>query len=87
MLPSAGQIVRARSRHYLVENVVPPPVPGEDTRVRLSCLDDDAQGETLDAPWERKVDAESTTCAAWTRASARGFDHPRVFAFPAGRRL
>ncbi len=54
MLPTPGQIVRARSRQYLVQNVVPPPIPTDDTLVRLSCLDDDAQGEPLEVLWERE---------------------------------
>jgi len=42
--PQPGQIVRVRSRQYLVDDVAPPPRPGDATLVRLSCLDDDAQG-------------------------------------------
>src|SRR6202050_3740782 len=34
-----GQIARVRQRQYLVEDVVPPPAPGDATVVRLSCLD------------------------------------------------
>ena len=44
----AGQIVRVRSRQYLVEDVVPRPDSMEDTLVRLSCLDDDALGDSLE---------------------------------------
>lgn len=47
----ASQIVRVRSRQYLVEEVVPPPEPKHDTLVRLSCLAEDAQGEVL---WEQE---------------------------------
>ncbi len=57
----AGQIVRVRSRQYLVEDVVPKPSPTEDTLVRLSCLDDDALGEALELLWEREVDAQYRT--------------------------
>lgn len=46
--PTQGEIVRVRSRRYLVEEVTPPPVPGEETLVRLSCLEDDAEGEELE---------------------------------------
>ena len=80
MLPSPGQIVAVRSRRYLVEEVAPPPSPGDDSLVRLSCLDDDAQGEALDVLWEREVDARTVTGAAWSRASARGLDAPDLFA-------
>lgn len=43
-----GQIVRVRSRQYLVEEVVPKPNDKEDTKVSLSCLEDDALGEQLE---------------------------------------
>ena len=79
MFPEPGQIVRARSRQYLVEEVVQPPSPGDDTLVRLACLDDDAQGEPLDVLWEREVDAELVTGASWGRVAERGFDAPRTF--------
>jgi hypothetical protein len=42
--PAAGQIVRVRQRQYLVEEVVPPGIGDDATLVRMSCLDDDAQG-------------------------------------------
>jgi ERCC4-related helicase len=79
MLPESGQIVRARSRQYLVEQVVAPPMPGDDTLVRMACLDDDAQGEALDVLWEREVDAEIITGSSWARVAERGFDPPRTF--------
>jgi hypothetical protein len=37
--PTIGEIVRVRSRRYLVEEVRAPPTPGDDTLVRLSCLE------------------------------------------------
>ncbi|WP_265576563.1 hypothetical protein [Nostoc sp. LEGE 12450] len=33
-----GQIVRVRSRQYLVEEVVSKPTKEQDTKVSLSCL-------------------------------------------------
>ena len=56
-LPEPGQLVRVRSRSWLVEEVAPAARPSEQTLVRLSCLDDDAQGEDLSVLWEREVDA------------------------------
>lgn len=75
-----GQLVRVRSRQYLVEDVVPPPVPGDDTVLRLSCLDDDARGEALEVLWERKVDGERLEPAATLRIADKGFDRPDIFA-------
>jgi hypothetical protein len=46
-----------RTRRWLVESV-----PGGDTlvRARLACIDDDAQGETLEVLWRDEVDASVT---------------------------
>ena len=62
-----------------MEAVEAPSHPGEDTLVRLSCLDDDAQGEVLEVLWEREVDAEPVTASDWSRSAARGFDSPPHF--------
>jgi superfamily II DNA or RNA helicase len=77
--PSIGQIVRVRTRQYLVEDVVPPPVPGEDTLVRLSCVDDDARGDAIEVLWEHEVDGEVLDGARTMRIADRGFDRPSVF--------
>ena len=50
--PEPGAIVHVRQRLYLVEQVQPPPNPGDATLVSLSCVDDDAQGQPLDVLWE-----------------------------------
>jgi superfamily II DNA or RNA helicase len=77
--PSTGQIVRVRSRQYLVEDVVPPPKPGDDTLIRLSCLDDDARGEPLEVLWEHEVDGEILSASSMMRVAERGFDDPAIF--------
>jgi len=74
-----GQIVRVRSRQYLVEQVTPPPRPGDSPLVRLSCLDDDAQGEPLEVLWDREVDAQYIGTSTWEAVAKRGFDAPRLF--------
>ena len=73
----AGQIVRVRSRQYLVEEVVPPPNPADSTLVRLSCLDDDAQGTQVGVLWEKEVDAELVVQTSWHKVQERGFDDPK----------
>jgi superfamily II DNA or RNA helicase len=78
-LPQPGQIVRARQRQYLVEEVVAPPQPGHSPVVRLACVDDDAQGQPLAVLWDREVDAEVLTDAAWADLAARDFDPPARF--------
>ena len=79
MIPEPGQIVRVRARQYLVEEITAPPQPAEQTRVRLSCLDDDAQGAPLEVLWESEVDAEVLGARSWDGVAKRGFDAPRVF--------
>ncbi len=79
VIPAVGDIVRVRSRQYLVEGVEPPREPTESTLVRLSCLQDDAQGETLEVLWEREVDASLPQATDWARIASRGFDEPRRF--------
>ncbi len=44
MLPNPGQIVRVRTRTYLVE-ALEGDRRSPDSVVSLACLDDDAQGE------------------------------------------
>ncbi|HIK08733.1 MAG TPA: helicase [Oscillatoriaceae cyanobacterium M33_DOE_052] len=78
--PEAGQIVRVRSRQYLVEEVIIPPRDTVgDTTVCLSCLDDDDQGKTLEVFWEREVEARILGAASWEAVTSKGFDNPRYF--------
>ncbi|MEP0872761.1 DISARM system SNF2-like helicase DrmD [Trichocoleus desertorum AS-A10] len=74
-----GQIIRVRSRQYLVEDVIPSVSPTGDTRVRLACLEDDAQGDTLEVFWEREIDAQILEASSWESVASRGFDNPRYF--------
>ena len=72
-------VVLVRSRRWLVDEVIAPQSPGQTCIARLSCADDDAQGQPLEVLWEREVDAEMLSGAAWESVAARGFDPPRVF--------
>ncbi len=42
--PCIGEMVRVRSRRWLVEDVTPPQETGHSSRVRLACAEDDAPG-------------------------------------------
>src|ERR1035441_826509 len=75
-----GLIARVRQRLYLIEGTVPPPQPQDCTLVRLSCVDDDAQGQQLEVLWEKEVDAEVMKGEAWEAIAKRGFDQREVFA-------
>lgn len=82
MLTEPGQIVRVRSGRYLVEDVsrgAPAAIrtAGRDARVRMSRLDDDAQGEALDVLREREVGVELRV-ASWQAALHMGFRRPEA---------
>lgn len=79
-MPDAGAIVHVRQRLYLVEQVIAPPTVGEATLVRLSCVDDDAQGQPLDVLWEHELDAEIRNGENWQQMAERGFDPAQRFA-------
>lgn len=53
--------------------------PEDQTLVRLSCLEDDAEGEELDVLWEKEVDAQRINSADWTKLAQGQFDAPRQF--------
>ncbi|MEQ1885183.1 MAG: DISARM system SNF2-like helicase DrmD [Bryobacteraceae bacterium] len=78
--PEPGDVVRVRARRHLVEDVTPPGHAGhQQTLVRLSCIDDDSQGTSLDVLWEREIDATIIQESAWTDLGRRGFDAPNLF--------
>ena len=78
-IPEVGDLVRVRARQYLVEDVHGPIHADDAHLVRLSCLDDDAQGDRLEVLWEREIDARLLRDAEWSRIASRGFDEPRLF--------
>jgi SNF2 family DNA or RNA helicase len=75
-----GQIVRIRQRLYLAEEIIPPVNEGDSTLVRLSCIDDDAQGQPLEVLWEREFNPEILSGETWENIAKRGFDKPSIFA-------
>ena len=79
-LPEVGELVRVRSRRWLVEEVVESAEPGHSAVVRLACADDDAQGQSLDAFWDCELDRRILEEEGWQDLAARGFDPPRQFA-------
>src|ERR1035438_5276921 len=79
-LLALGQVVKVRSRRYLVEAVEPARESvWEQTLVDLSCLEDDAQGERLSVLWEREPDAHVLPESNWKHLASKGFDAPHVF--------
>ena len=45
----------------------------------MSCVDDDAQGQSLDVLWELELDAEVVRAESWKSLVNRGFDPPDQF--------
>ncbi len=74
-----GQIVKVRSRQYLVEEVASAKHQNLDTLVTLSCLEDDALGEKIEVLWEREIDAEYIGKNNWETIACKGFDKAKLF--------
>lgn len=77
-LPVPGCVAHVRGREYLVDAVEPS--GGAGTRVRMACLNDDAQGEPLEVIWELELDARVLGEEAWKKIGEKGFDDARLFA-------
>ena len=77
--PTQGQVVRVRTRTWLVESTEHVPIGRHGTLVRMACLDDDAQGQPLEVVWELELDAEILDREAWASIGKRGFDQARHF--------
>lgn len=75
--PAPGDILQVRTRHYVTEAVTP---AKHGTVVSLSCLDDDAQGSSLEVVWEMEQDGRIVTDDAWSKIGKKGFDPRERFA-------
>ena len=77
-IPQRADVVRVRSRTYLVEGVDADAGAG-GALVELACLDDDAQGQKVEVVWELELGTEILNREAWQSIGKRGFDDPRHF--------
>lgn len=75
-----GQIARVRQRTYLVEQIVKPKRAADSTLVKLSCVDDDNQGQPLEILWEKELDPHVLTAESWGTIASKGFDDSNLFA-------
>ena len=76
--PHVGEFVSLRGRRWLVESGG---IAGEDIDyLRLACVDDDAQGETVDIVWNAELDAQVLGDEGWDVVARKGCDDPEVFA-------
>jgi superfamily II DNA or RNA helicase len=78
--PRVGELVLVRSRRWLVDEVIEAKSPGQTCTARLSCADDDAQGQTLEVLWDYELDRLILEEEGWAGLAAKGFDQPRQFA-------
>lgn len=78
--PDVGALVQVRSRRWLVEEVVGSDAPGESALVRLACVDDDNQGQTLEVLWQYEPDRWILSDEGWADLASEGLDDPRLFA-------
>ena len=75
--PQVGDVVRLRTRTYLVEGTEP---SSSGCYVQLACLDDDAQGQGVEAVWELELDREILNDEEqWRKIGEKGFDSPKLF--------
>lgn len=74
--PARGQLVRVRTRTYLVEETEP---STHGTVVRLACVEDFAQGEELEVVWEVEQDGKIIDEENWKKLGEKGFDEARRF--------
>ena len=79
-IPRVGDLVRVRTRRWLVEEVKDPGKEGHSPVVRLACVDDDNQGQALDVFWNYELDRHILRDDGWRALAANGFDEPRMFA-------
>lgn len=73
---STGDFVELRGRRWLVQHVDP---RRDHNRVRLACIEDDAQGERLDVVWEAEIAARRLDEDPWATLGADGTDEQSVF--------
>ncbi len=78
VVPSAGQFVEVRGRSWLVENVAS--FDGREDVIRLACVDDDAQGQTIEVAWLAEIDGAIHGDVSFDRIAREGTDDPATFA-------
>lgn len=73
---SAGDFVALRGRRWLVQDVAR---HRDHRRVKLSCIEDDAQGERLEVVWEAEIAPRRLDDDAWSALGVDGTDDGDVF--------
>src|SRR5204862_7646227 len=76
--PEIGDFVEVRGRPWLVEGI--DDKGGGLSALKLSCISDDAQGETLEVAWDAEVAARRLEDDFWSRLGRDGTDDAPTFA-------
>ena len=71
---TVGDFVEVRGRHWIVEDFV----SGTPDRHRLICIDDDSQGETLDANLDSEIAFRRLEEDGWQQFAAAAPDDPVI---------
>lgn len=79
IIPEIGSTVFIRQRQYIVEDVQLPKLKDSCHVVSLTCIEDDAQGQTLKVLWEKEHDKIPNYGEDWSNLSTRTFDDPKIF--------
>lgn len=78
-LPTAGDVVHVRQRRWLVSDITLGEGRYQSNLVHLSCLDDDAAGETAQVLWEAELDARIVPQQAELVTETPTLDAPELF--------
>jgi len=78
VIPTAGDFVDVRGRYWLVDDARD---KGDGLKtLKLSCISDDAQGESLEVVWDAEIGARLLHDDIWSRIARDGTDDAAVFA-------
>ncbi len=69
--PEIGEFVQLRGRTWLVEQGAALHDSGIAS-IRLSCVEDDAQGDSLDVIWDAEIAATILKDSAWEQIATNG---------------
>lgn len=75
-----GDLVRLRGREWVVEALKPGGTKEELSTVELTCIADDAQGESLRAVIDSEIDVRLVQDDLWQQIGREGSDDPKVLA-------
>jgi len=77
-MPEVGDFVELRGRRWLVEAADP---KGSDlAAIRLSCVSDDAQGESLEVLWDAEIGPQTLNDSGWQQIGRGAPDTAQVLA-------